>query len=101
MPDFSNQFKLQPQSGIDKKEWNKVLNHAGTTVSECLKQKYYRISEINRTHYIFAINETYKIYHNGSFTDLVPNGVAYSAITRMIMTLKKKKEDTDANKEVC
>jgi hypothetical protein len=52
---------------------------------------------IGRNHYIFAINETFKIYHNGSFTGLV-EGVGYSAITRMILTLKKKKEDADAKK---
>jgi hypothetical protein len=48
MTNFSNQFKQQPQSGLDKKEWNKMLNHAATAVSECLKQKYYRTSEITR-----------------------------------------------------
>jgi hypothetical protein len=37
MSDFSNQFKLQSQSELDKKEWNKVLNHAAIAVSECLK----------------------------------------------------------------
>jgi hypothetical protein len=75
-----------------------VINHAGTAVATCLKQKIYRTAEITRNHYIFAINETFKIYHNGSFTGLVPNGAAYGAITRMIMTLKKKKEDADAKK---
>jgi hypothetical protein len=95
---FSNQYNLQAQSGLEKKQWNAVINHAATAVSECMKQKYYRTSEITRNHYIFAINETFKIYHNGSFTSLVPNGVAYSSITRMIMMLKKKKEDADAKK---
>jgi hypothetical protein len=98
MTSFSNQYKLHPQSGLEKKDWSEVINHAETAVATCLKQKYYRTVDITRNHYIFAINETFKIYHNGSFTGLVPNGVAYSPITRMIMTLKKKKEDADAKK---
>jgi hypothetical protein len=95
---ISNQYKLQPQSGLEKKDWSKVINHTATAVSECLKQKIYRIGDINRNHYVFAINETFKIYHNQSFKGLVPDGVGYAAITRMIMTLKKKKEDADAKK---
>jgi hypothetical protein len=98
MTNISNQYYLQPQSQLEKKEWSAVINHAASAVSTCLKQKIYRTSEVGRNHYLFAINETYKIYHNGSFTGLVPNGVAYGAITRMIMTLKKKKEDADAKK---
>jgi hypothetical protein len=41
MMNFSNQYKLQPQSGLEKKDWSKVLNHAATAVLECLKQKIY------------------------------------------------------------
>jgi hypothetical protein len=100
MTSFSNQYKLQPQSGLEKKDWRAVINHAATAVAACLKQKIYRTFEIDRTHYIFAINETFKIYHDRSFTGLVPNGVGYGAITRMVMALKKKKEDADAKKEV-
>jgi hypothetical protein len=97
MTNFSNQYKLQPHSGLEKKDWSAVINHAATAVSACLKQKIYRTNEITRNHYIFAINETFKIYHNGLFTGLV-DGVGYSPITRMIMTLKKQKEDADAKK---
>jgi hypothetical protein len=99
MTNISNQYNLQPQSGLEKKEWSAVINHAATAVATCLKQKIYRTAEVGRNHYIFAINETFKIYHNGSFTGFVPEGVAYGSITRMIMTLKKKKEDADAKKE--
>jgi hypothetical protein len=98
MTNISNQYKLQPQSGLEKKDWSKVINHAATAVSECLKQKIYRIGDITRNHYVWAINETFKIYHNQSFTGFVPPGVAYSSITKMIMMLKKKKEDADAKK---
>jgi hypothetical protein len=86
MMSFSNQYKLQSQSGLEKKDWSAVINYAPTAVTACLKQKIYRTFEIDRTHYIFAINETFKIYHNGLFTGVVPIGVAYSPITRMILT---------------
>jgi hypothetical protein len=98
MTNISNQNILQPQSGLEKKDWSKVINHAATAVSECLKQTIYRIGDITRDHYIFTINETFKIYHNQSFKGLVPPDVAYSSITRMIITLNKKKEDADAKK---
>jgi hypothetical protein len=75
-----------------------VINHAASAVSACLKQKIYRTIDVGKNHYLFAINETYKIYHNGSFTGLVPPCIGYAGITRMIMTLKKKKEDADAKK---
>jgi hypothetical protein len=50
MSDFSNQYKLSEQSGVGKKDWNKVVNYAATAVAECLKEKlrqYYDILRLN------------------------------------------------------
>jgi hypothetical protein len=37
MTSFSNQYKLQPQSGLEKKDWSAVINYTATAVAAYLK----------------------------------------------------------------
>jgi hypothetical protein len=45
MTNFSKMHQLQQQSGLSKKEWNDVLNHAASAVSQCVKENKLTIEE--------------------------------------------------------
>jgi hypothetical protein len=55
MSEFSSQYNLSEQSGIGKKEWNKVVNYAATAVAECLKEKSLVLNNITINHYLYAM----------------------------------------------
>jgi hypothetical protein len=99
MPDFSSEYKLSEQSGIGKKDWNKVVNYAATTVAECLKEKSLVLNNITTNNYLYAMQEAYKIYYGRNLTGLVPQNFTNQIIVNKILYLKKKREDGERLKK--
>jgi hypothetical protein len=95
MSDFSNQYKLAEQSGVGKKEWNKVVNYAATAVAECIKQKYLSLEIITTSHYGYAMQEAFKIYYGKNLAGLVDQTFTNNAIKQMLLYLKRKKQEAD------
>jgi hypothetical protein len=48
MTNFSKMYQLQQQSGLTKKEWNNVLNHAASLVSQCVKENKLSLDEAKK-----------------------------------------------------
>jgi hypothetical protein len=71
MSDLSSQYKLSEQSGVGKKDWNKVVNYVATAVAECIKQKTLVLNNITTNHYLYAMQEAFKIYYGRSLGELV------------------------------
>jgi hypothetical protein len=99
MSEFSSQYNLSEKSGIGKKEWNKVVNHAATAVAECLKEKSLVLNNITTNHYLYAMQESFKIYYRRSLKGLVDPQFTNQTILNKILYLKRKKQEADALKK--
>jgi hypothetical protein len=94
MTNFSKMHQLQQQSGLTKKEWNNVLNHAASAVSQCVKENKLSIEEAKSEVSIAAIQDTLGIYHG-----IVLQGLEYTpntTVINMIRLLKQKAIDRNA-----
>jgi hypothetical protein len=50
--------QLQQQSGLTKKEWNDVLNHAASAISQCVKENKLSLDKAKSDKSIRAIQDT-------------------------------------------
>jgi hypothetical protein len=99
MSNFSSEYKLSEQSGIGKKDWNKVVNYTATAVADCLKEKSLILNNITTNHYLYAMQEAYKIYYGRNLTGLVSLQFTNQTILNKILYLKKKKQDAEKLKK--
>jgi transposase len=99
MSDFSNLYKLSEQSGVGKKDWNKVVNYAATAVAECIKQKYLSLDIRTTDNYAYAMQEAFKIYYNRNLTGLLSQEITFAPIKTMLLYLKQKKQDAEKLKK--
>jgi hypothetical protein len=97
--DFWNEYKLSEQSKVGKKDWNKVVNYTATAVAECIKQKYLQLNTISKKHYLYKMQEVFKIYFNRNLTGFVDQSFTVAPIKTMLLYLKKKKEDANPLKK--
>jgi hypothetical protein len=99
MSEFSSQYNLSEQSGIGKKDWNKVVNYAATAVAECLKEKSLVLNNITTNHYQYAMQEAFKIYYRRSLKGFVDPQFTNQIILNKILYLKRKKQEADELKK--
>jgi hypothetical protein len=97
--DFSSKYKLSEQSGVGKKDWNKVVNYAPTAVAEYIKQKYLSLDITTTNHNLYAMQEAFKIYYGRNLTGLVIQEFTFGPIKRMLLYLKQKKQDVEKLKK--
>jgi hypothetical protein len=94
MTNFSKMHQLQQQSGLTKKEWNNVLNHAASAISQCVKENKLSIEEAKRGVGVAAIQDMLGIYHG-----IVLQGLEYTpntTVINMVRLLKQKAIDRNA-----
>jgi hypothetical protein len=94
MTNFLKSHKLQAQSGLSKKEWNDVLNHAASAVSQCVKENKLTIEQAKREVSLAAIQDTLGVYHG-----IVLDGLQYTSVpvvVQMIRLLRQKAIDKKA-----
>jgi hypothetical protein len=70
MRNFSKMHQLQAQSGMTKKEWNDVLNHAASAIAQCVKENKLSLDEAKSDKSISAIQDTLEIYHGVQLSGL-------------------------------
>jgi hypothetical protein len=91
MTNFSKMHQLQQQSGLSKKQWNDVLNHAASAVSQCVKENKLTVDDAKREVSVAAIQDMLGIYHGK-----VLQGLDYTSnenVINMIRLLKQKAKD--------
>jgi hypothetical protein len=93
--EFSSEYNLSEQSGIGKKEWNKVVNNAATAVAECLKEKSLVLSNITTNHYRYAMQQSFIIYYGKSLKGLVDDSFTNQTIMQKLLYLKRRKQEAD------
>jgi hypothetical protein len=91
MTTFSKMHQLQKQSGLSKKEWNDVLNHAESALSQCVKENKLSLDEAKREVSVASIQDTLGIYHNIQLTGLEYTSVP--VVVQMIRLLRQKAKD--------
>jgi predicted Zn-dependent protease with MMP-like domain len=94
MTNFSKMHQLQQQSGLTKRKWNNVLNHAASAVSQCVKENKLSIDEAKREVSLSTIQDTLGIYHG-----IVLDSLQYTSninVVNMITLLKQKAIDKKA-----
>jgi hypothetical protein len=87
MTNFSKMHQLQAQSGLTKKGWNDVLNHATSAIAQCVKENKLTLDDAKSDKSISAIQDTLGIYHK-----IQLSGVDYVSDTRIVSMIKLQKQ---------